>query len=51
MRYLRWIGCTSLFIWLLGLIFSFWGAFIHFLLIVAASVFIYDFICNQRKKV
>jgi hypothetical protein len=50
MTFLRWLGGIVVFFWLIGLIFNFFGAFIHLLLIVAAIVFIVDWITNKSKK-
>ena len=51
MHYLKCIAGTFLLIWLLGLIFTFWGALIHLLLLAAAVILILDYFSNQRKKV
>lgn len=49
MGFLRWIGGIVVFFWILGLIFKFGGFMIHWLLIIAAIVFIIDYF-NKRKK-
>lgn len=50
MGFLRWLGGIVVFFWLLGLIFSFGGALINLLLIVAAVIFIIDFISDKKVK-
>ncbi len=47
MGFLRWLGGIVVFFWLLGLLFKVGGGLVHILLVVAAIVFIFDFI--QRK--
>lgn len=47
MGFLRWLGGIVVVVWLLGLIFKIGGGFIHTLLIVAAVVFIVDFITGR----
>jgi len=42
---------TFLLIWLLGLIFTFWGALIHLFLLAAVVTIIFDYFSNQRKKI
>ncbi|GAB6106564.1 lmo0937 family membrane protein [Fusibacter bizertensis] len=44
MGFLRWLGGFVVFFWLLGLFFKIGGNLIHVLLVVAAIVFIFDFI-------
>lgn len=44
MGFLRWIGGIVVFFWLLGLLFKIGGGLIHILLVVAAVVFLFDFI-------
>ncbi len=44
MGFLRWIGGIVVFFWLLGLLFKVGGGLIHILLVVAAVVFLFDFI-------
>ncbi|MDH8678815.1 lmo0937 family membrane protein [Fusibacter bizertensis] len=44
MGFLRWLGGIVVFFWLLGLFFKIGGGLIHILLVVAAIVFIFDFI-------
>lgn len=50
MTILRWIGGIVVFFWLLGLIFRIGGSLINILLIVAAIVFIFDWITGKSKK-
>lgn len=49
MRFLRFIGGIVIFFWLLGFAFNVLGGFIHILLIVAAIVFLIDFITGKSK--
>ena len=49
MTLLRWIGGIVVFFWVLGLIFRIGGTLIHWLLLVAAIVFIYDVITGRRR--
>lgn len=48
MTIIRWIGAIVVFFWVLGFILRIGGGLIHLLLIVAAIIFIVDFI---RRKV
>ncbi|MFA5602245.1 MAG: lmo0937 family membrane protein [Bacilli bacterium] len=50
MAFLRWLGGIVLFFWVVGLIFNFFGAFIHILLIVAAIIFLVDWITGKGRK-
>jgi hypothetical protein len=47
MNLLKWVGGIVVGFWILGLVFRIGGGLIHLLLIVAAIVFIVDFI--KRK--
>jgi hypothetical protein len=49
MGFLRWIGGIVVFFWVLGLVFKVGGAMIHWLLVVAAIVFIVDMISGRRR--
>lgn len=49
MGFLRWIGGIVVFFWLLGFILKIGGGMIHLLLVVAAIVFIFDFIFGRRE--
>jgi len=49
MGFLRWLGGIVIFFWALGLIFSIGGGMIHFLLVIAAIVFIVDTISGKRR--
>ncbi len=49
MGFLRWIGGIVVFFWLLGLLFKVGGGLIHILLVVAAIVFIFDFITGRNR--
>lgn len=45
---LKWIGAVVLFFWILGIIFRIGGMFIHWLLVIAAIVFIVDFFMGKK---
>lgn len=47
MGFLRWLGGIVVFFWVLGLLFKIGGGLIHTLLIVAAIVFLIDFISRR----
>lgn len=49
MGFLSWLGGVILLFWLIGLIFSIGGAFIHILIIVAVVVFLSDLIRNKKR--
>jgi len=49
MGFLRWIGGIVIFFWALGLIFKIGGGMIHFLLVIAAIVFIVDMISGKKR--
>ena len=49
MGFLRWLGGIVVAIWLLGLLFRIGGGLIHILLVVAAIVFIVDFIAGRAR--
>ncbi|WP_300385617.1 lmo0937 family membrane protein [Clostridium sp.] len=49
MGFLRWLGGIVVLFWLLGFLFKIGGGLIHTLLIVAAVVFIIDFITNKNR--
>lgn len=49
MTLLRWIGAAVVIIWILGFLFRIGGVMIHWLLIIAAIVFILDVIMGRRK--
>ena len=46
---LSWIGGTVLLFWVLGLIFSIGGLMIHWLLLIAAIVFIVDMMSEKNR--
>lgn len=48
MGFLRWIGGIVILVWLLGFIFQIGGGLIHTLLVIAAIVFLVDFIMGRR---
>lgn len=48
MGILSWLGGFIIVIWLLGLVLSIGGAMIHLLLVVAAIIFILDFISGRK---
>lgn len=49
MAFLRWLGGIVVTFWLLGFLFKVGGNLIHVLLLVAAVVFIIDFITNKTR--
>lgn len=49
MGFLRWLGGIVVFFWLLGFIFRVGGGLVHILLVVAAIVFIIDYITGRNK--
>lgn len=50
MGFLRWLGGIVVMFWLLGFLFRIGGGLIHILLIVAAIVFIVDFITKRTSN-
>ena len=50
MSFLRWLGGVVVFFWLVGLFFSFAGGLIHLLLVVAAIIFIVDWITGKSAR-
>ncbi len=50
MGFLSWIGGIVLFFWVIGLIFSIGGFMIHWLLLIAAVVFIVDMISGKKRR-
>lgn len=50
MGFLRVIGGIVIFFWILGLIFSIGGIMIHWLLLIAAIVFIVDMVSGKNRK-
>lgn len=50
MAFLRWLGGIVVFFWLLGFLFKMGGSLIHLLLIVAAVVFIMDYIFGRKRS-
>lgn len=49
MKILRFIGGLVVFFWILGFALNVFGGFIHILLVVAAIVFLVDFITGRSK--
>ena len=49
MGFLRWLGGIVVVIWLLGFLLRIGGGIIHLLLIVAAIVFIFDFLKGRGR--
>jgi len=49
MVFLRWLGGIIIFFWLLGLIFKIGGGMINLLLIIAAIVFIVDWVTGRGR--
>ncbi|MBK5239982.1 lmo0937 family membrane protein [Clostridium sp.] len=50
MGFLSWIGGIVLFFWVLGLVFSVGGLMIHWLLVIAAIVFIVSMITGKSRR-
>ncbi len=50
MTFLRWLGAIVVFFWLLGLVLGFAGVAIHYLLVIAAVVFIVDWVSGRKTK-
>ena len=50
MSFLKWLGGIVVFFWLLGFFMKIGGALIHLLLIVAAVVFLVDWIAGKDNK-
>lgn len=49
MAFLRWLGGIVVMFWILGFLFKVGGSLIHVLLLVAAVVFLIDFITNKTR--
>lgn len=49
MKALRFIGGVIVFFWVIGLVFRLGGFLIHWLLVAAVAVFIYDFISGKKR--
>ena len=49
MDFLKWLGGIVVFFWILGFILKIFGPFIHILLIIAAVVFIFDWLFNKKR--
>jgi len=50
MDFLRWLGGIVVFFWILGFLLKIGGSLIHLLLIIAAIVFIFDWLTNKKNK-
>lgn len=50
MGFLSWVGGILICCWVLGLIFSIGGFMIHWLLVIAAIVFIIDLFSRRRRS-
>ena len=50
MGFLRWLGGIVICFWLLGLLLRIGGGMIHLLLLVAAIVFIFDFVTGKGRS-
>jgi hypothetical protein len=50
MGFLSWLGGIVMCFWILGLIFSIGGIMIHWLLVVAAIVFIMDILFRRGRS-
>ena len=51
MGFLSWIGGIIIFFWVIGLIFSIGGIMIHWLLLIAAVVFIVDRVSGKKRRI
>ncbi|MCB2288486.1 lmo0937 family membrane protein [Clostridium sp. CS001] len=49
MGFLRWLGGIVVFFWLLGFLLKIGGNLVHVLLIVAAIVFIFDYVTGRGR--
>jgi predicted membrane metal-binding protein len=49
MAFLRWLGGIVVFFWLIGFLFDVTGGAIHTLLVVAAVIFIFDWLFVNKK--
>ena len=49
MGFLRWLVGVVIIFWLLGLVLKIGGVMIHMLLVIAAILFIFDFLGGRRK--
>jgi len=47
MGFLRWVGGIVVFFWLLGFVLRIGGGMIHLLLVIAAIIFILDFVFGK----
>jgi predicted membrane metal-binding protein len=50
MAFLRWLGGIVIFFWLLGLLFDVAGGAIHTLLVIAAIIFIFDYVSGRKIR-
>lgn len=50
MAFLRWLGGIVVFFWVVGFILKVGGGAIHLLLVIAAIVFIFDFVFGRGKS-
>lgn len=50
MAFLRWLGGIVVFFWILGYLLKFTGGAIHFLLVLAAVIFLLDWFTGKRRR-
>lgn len=50
MGFLRWLGGIVVFFWLVGFMLKVGGGMIHLLLVVAAIVFLFDFVTGRKNR-
>jgi predicted membrane protein len=49
MVFLRWLGGIVVFFWILGLLFRIGGSMIHWLLLIAAVVWLFSWITGRKR--
>ena len=50
MGFLRWLVGILLIFWLLGFVLNIGGGLIHMLLVIAAIIFIFDFVMGRGRR-
>ena len=50
MGFLRWLVGIVIIFWLLGFVLNIGGALIHMLLVIAAIIFIFDFVMGRGRR-
>jgi 4-hydroxybenzoate polyprenyltransferase len=51
MGFLTLIGGAVVLFWIIGFFFKIGGSFIHILLVVAAAIFVFDWIFNRKPRI